>query len=90
MAYGPDCNPLLSGQWWHGGAGEPGWHPEAPAALPQRGSSSAVPVLPGERPAPPRTAGPAALVPERKGLSNIIIIINNNKKIVLYSTVQAT
>lgn len=60
----------FSGQRWHGGAGEPGRDPEAPTALPQRGPPPAVPVLPGERPAPPRPAGPTALVPERKGLSN--------------------
>lgn len=57
-----------SGQWGDGGAGQPGWDPETSTPLPQRRPSASVPVLPGERPAPPRSAGPSALVPEGKGL----------------------
>lgn len=51
----------------NGCPGEPGWDPEASAAVPQRRALAAVPVLPGERPPAPRAAGPTPLVTAGKG-----------------------
>lgn len=56
-----------SRQRWNGCLGEPGWDPEASAAVPQRGALAAVPVLPGERPPAPWAAGPTPLVAAGKG-----------------------
>lgn len=58
---------LSSEQWRDCGSGEPGWHPKASVALPQRGTPPPVPHLSGDRPAASRTAGPTTLESERKG-----------------------
>lgn len=49
------------------GAGEPGWDPEASAALPPGGAPARLPVLPGERAPAPGPAGAPALVPAGQG-----------------------
>lgn len=56
-----------SGQRRDGGVGQPGRNPEAALPLPQGRAPPAVPLMPGERAAPSRAAGPAALVSAGEG-----------------------
>ncbi|KAJ7306578.1 hypothetical protein JRQ81_009943, partial [Phrynocephalus forsythii] len=58
-----------SRQWGHGGPRQPRWHPAPSPAVPQRGASPAVPLLPGKRAPSPRPAGPTFLVAEGQGVT---------------------
>lgn len=59
--------PGNSGQRRDSGVGQPGRDPEAALPLPQGRAPPAVPLVPGERAAPPRAAGPTTLVSAREG-----------------------
>lgn len=56
---------------WHTRTGEPGWHPEATAALPPGRTPAVLFVLPGERTSASRTARAPALDPAGEGISGL-------------------
>lgn len=75
-----DCHTCVScsGQWGDSGVSQSGWDPKTSTSLPQRRTFAAVPLLPGERAAPSRTAGPSSLVPEGKGQDIVFPKHNTN------------